>query len=200
MDEIPYKEALTVISIVLIFVGYIPYIRDIFRWKTHPHIFSWIVWSILNFCLFWLQIEAWAGLASWIVLFLWVNSTYIAFLSYKYWKRDIRKIDIIFFSAALFAIPLWLLLDQALFSAVLVTWIGVFAFVPTIRKTWANPYSETVSTYCITTFRHILTLFALSEYNLITVIFPGIWVWINLSFLIMIFYRRVTLKKHNASL
>ena len=49
---INYKEILTILSIALIFVGYIPYIRDIFRGKTHPHVFSWIVWSILNFCLF----------------------------------------------------------------------------------------------------------------------------------------------------
>ena len=186
MEEIIYKEALVIISIVLIFIGYMPYIRDIFRWKTHPHIFSWIVWSILNFCLFWLQLHAWAGFASWIVLFLWINSSYIAFLSYKHGKRDIRTIDILFFCATLFAIPLWLLLDQAIFSAFLVTWIGVLAFAPTIRKTWVNPYSETISTYFITTFRHILTILALSKYNIITVIFPGIWVCINLSFLLVI--------------
>ncbi len=194
MEEIPYKDVLTVISIILIFVGYIPYIRDIFRGKTHPHIFSWIVWSILNFCLFWLQLEAWAGFASWIVLFLWMNSTFIAFISYKYGKRDIRKIDIFFFIVALLAIPVWLILDQALFSTIIVTGIGILAFAPTIRKTWVNPYSETVSTFCITTFRHILTILALSQYNIITVIFPGIWVFINASFLIMIWYRRLKMK------
>lgn len=194
METTTLKEILTILSIALIFVGYIPYIRDIFRGKTHPHVFSWIVWSILNFCLFWLQLHAWAGFASWIVLFLWINSTFIAILSLKYGKMDIRKIDVFFFIAALFAIPIWLLLDQALFSALLVTWIGVFAFAPTVRKTWANPYSETVSTYCITTFRHILTILALSQYNIITVIFPGIWICINASFLMMIWYRRSEMK------
>ncbi len=52
METTTLKEILTILSIALIFVGYIPYIRDIFRGKTHPHVFSWIVWSILNFCLF----------------------------------------------------------------------------------------------------------------------------------------------------
>lgn len=178
------------LSIVLIFVGYIPYIRDIFRGKTHPHVFSWIVWSILNFCLFWLQRDAWAWFASWIVLILWINSTFIAFLGYKYWKKDIRKIDIFFFTAALLAIPLWLFLDQALLSTIIVTGIGVFAFAPTIRKTWVDPYSETVVTYGITIFRHVFTIFALSEYNVITVIFPGIWIFINLSFIAMIWLMR----------
>lgn len=190
MMEISLTEILTVLSIALIFIGYIPYIRDIFKGKTHPHIFSWIIWSILNFCLFWLQWDAWAWFASWIVLILWVNSTFITFLGLKYWKKDIRKIDIFFFGAALLVIPLWLLLDQALLSAIIVTGIGVFAFAPTIRKTWVNPYSETVVTYVITTFRHVLTILALSEYNIITVIFPGIWIFINISFLVMIWYRR----------
>lgn len=190
MELVTIKEILTIISIVLIFIGYIPYIRDIFRGKTHPHIFSWIVWSILNFCLFWLQLHAWAWFASWIVLVLWINSSFIAFLSLKYGKIIIRKIDIFFFVTALLAIPIWLVLDQAVLSSILVTWIGILAFAPTVRKTWVNPYSETVSTYIITTFRHILTLFALSQYNIITVIFPGIWVIINASFLLMICYRR----------
>ncbi len=190
MGDINYKDILTVLSIILIFVGYIPYIRDIFRGKTHPHVFSWIVWSILNFCLFWLQLDAWAGFASWIVLILWMNSTFIAFVWYRYGKKDIRKIDIFFFISALLAIPLWLFLDQAIISAILVTWIGVLAFAPTIRKTWVNPYSETMTTYGITTFRHVLTLLALSEYNTITVIFSGIWVCINLLFLAMIWFRR----------
>lgn len=193
MGEISLKEILTVLSIVLIFVGYMPYIRDIFQGKTHPHIFSWIIWSILNFCLFWLQRDAWAWFASWIVLILWINSTIITFIGLKYWKKDIRKIDIFFFIIALLAIPLWLLLDQALLSTIIVTGIGVFAFAPTIRKTWVNPYSETIVTYGITTFRHIFTILALSEYNTITIIFPGIWVCINFSFLIMIWYRRKTI-------
>ena len=120
-----------------------------------------------------------------------MNSTFIAFISYKYGKRDIRKIDIFFFIVALLAIPVWLILDQALFSTIIVTGIGILAFAPTIRKTWIHPYSETVSTYCITTFRHVLTLLALSQYNIITVIFPGIWVFINLSFLLIIWYRRL---------
>ncbi len=194
MEIMLLKEILTIFSIALIFIGYIPYIRNIFRGKTHPHIFSWIIWSILNFCLFWLQLEAWAGFASWIVLFLWMNSTFIAFISYKYGKRDIRKIDIFFFIVALLAIPVWLILDQALFSTIIVTGIGILAFAPTIRKTWIHPYSETVSTYCITTFRHVLTLLALSQYNIITMIFPGIWVLINASFLMMIWYRRSKMK------
>ncbi len=186
----PVKEILTVLSIALVFIGYIPYIRDIFRWKTHPHIFSWIIWSTLNFCLFWLQRDAWAWFASWIVLALWINSTLIAILWYKYWKKDIRKIDIIFFISAFLAIPLWLFLDQAFLSTIIVTAIGVLAFAPTVRKTWVNPYSETVSTYFITILRHGLTLLALSEYNFITMVFPWIWVFINFSFIVMIWLRR----------
>ena len=190
MGDIHLKEILTLLSIALIWIGYTPYIRDILRGKTHPHLFSWLIWSILNFCLFWLQLNAWAGFASWIILILWITSLLVFILWYKYGERDIRKIDIFFLISSLLAIPIWLFLDQPLFSTILLTWIGISAFAPTIRKTWANPYSETVITYYITTVRHVLNIFALSQYNFITIIFPWIWIFINISFLLMIWFRR----------
>jgi len=40
------KIIIGVIAIVLTFIGYIPYIRDIFKKKTTPHIFTWFIWTL----------------------------------------------------------------------------------------------------------------------------------------------------------
>jgi len=42
------KEILTVIAIILMFASYIPYTLDLIKGKTQPHIYTWLVWTILS--------------------------------------------------------------------------------------------------------------------------------------------------------
>ncbi len=46
-------------------------------------------------------------------------------------------------------------------------------FIPTIRKTINSPESETFATYSLNIFRHSLSLVALGQYNLATVLYPA---------------------------
>ena len=46
--------------------------------------------------------------------------------------------------------------------------IDLIAFVPTIRKTWQNPKTETPILYGANVTRHVLTLFSLQAYNIAT--------------------------------
>jgi len=98
--------------------------------------------------------------------------------------------DIVFFVAALAAIPLWLVVAQPLLSMMLLTAIDVLGFAPTIRKSWSKPESETLSSYAINGARHALSVFALAEYNLLTVLFPIAWVFINMFFVVFLVWRK----------
>lgn len=40
-----YKIILGLVAVVVGFVGYIPYLRDLFKGTTKPHVFSWGVWA-----------------------------------------------------------------------------------------------------------------------------------------------------------
>ena len=62
------KTIIGVIAIVLTFIGYAPYIRDIFLGKTKPHVFSWLIWTIVTTIIYALQISAGAGPGSWVTL------------------------------------------------------------------------------------------------------------------------------------
>jgi len=42
-ESMDIKVTLSIIGIALTFAGYVPYIRDIFKGKTKPHVFSWFV-------------------------------------------------------------------------------------------------------------------------------------------------------------
>src|ERR1044072_3798045 len=60
------KAVIGVIAVVLTFIAYIPYYRDILNGKTRPHIYSWSLWGLLTILLVALQIKGGAGPATWV--------------------------------------------------------------------------------------------------------------------------------------
>jgi len=130
------------------------------------------------------------GSGAWITLSIAVVMFGIFLLGLKWGEKDIRAMDIVFFVAALAAIPLWLVVAQPLLSMMLLTAIDVLGFAPTIRKSWSKPESETLSSYAINGARHALSVFALAEYNLLTVLFPIAWVFINMFFVVFLVWRK----------
>ena len=58
------KSIVGVIAVLLTFSGYIPYIRDITKGKTKPHVFSWFLWGFVTLIVFALQSYAHAGIGA----------------------------------------------------------------------------------------------------------------------------------------
>ncbi len=189
------KIIISAIAVILTFVGYFGYIRDIVKGKTKPHVFSWLIWSIITGIIYALQVSAGAGPGSWVTLTLTVILLSVFFLSLKNGSKNIKKIDVVFLILALGALPLWLVVKQPVLSIILLSMIDMLGFLPTIRKSWNDPYSETLSLYVITTFRHGLTIFALAQYNIVTWLFPASWVVANALFSLMLFMRRKKISK-----
>lgn len=190
MELLTIKNITGATAIALTFIAYIPYFRDILNGKTKPHVFSWFIWGIVTFIIYALQTSAWAGFWSLVTLAVAAISICIFILSFKNGNKDIQKIDIIFLVLALLSIPLWLVIDQPVLSIILLSTIDMLGFAPTVRKSWNKPYSETLSLYTITTFRHGLSILALANYNIITLLFPSTWVIANALFSIMLIIRR----------
>ncbi len=184
------KAVISVVSIILILIGYAPYIRDIFKGKTRPHVFSWFIWGLTTSIAYALQVSAGAGVGAWTTLVVVLMLITVFFLGLKNGDKNIKKIDIFFLVASLITIPIWLIVKQPILSIILLALIEMLGFMPTIRKAWNNPYSETLSLYTITTFRHGLTIFALEKINIITVLYPATWVLANGIFAVILIFRR----------
>jgi hypothetical protein len=184
------KSIISSLAVILAFLGYIPYLRDTLKGKTRPHIYSWFIWGFLGAILFALQISAGAGVGTWSLLTVTLLSFFIFFLGLKNGKKDIAKTDTLFFVLAILVLGLWLLAKQPVLSAILITLIDMFGFLPTIRKSWKAPYSETLSIYQIGIFRHGLSILALERYNTITLLNPAVWLLADIFFSIMLMARR----------
>lgn len=188
------KTIFSILATALVFIGYIPYIRDTIRGTTRPHIFSFSLWTIIVFIVFLLQLDSGGGGGAWVTFSISLMMLCVALLSLKNGKRDIKKIDFLFLFLVLLTIPIWLIAKQPLLSVIILAIMDILTLIPMVRKSWVDPWSETLSLYVITFFRFILAFFAMAELNIITGLYPVLWMFINLAFALMLIYRRRKLK------
>jgi hypothetical protein len=185
------KNILGFVATILVFVGYIPYVRDIIKGKTKPHVYSWFIWTFLTSIVFALQLRDGAGSASLVTLAAAICCLSVLLLGI-YFKNKIKitMTDNIFLFLSVCVLGLWLIAKQPVISAILATLIDVLAFAPTVRKSWNQPYSETLSFYYLNSFRFGLAVLALQKYTIVSAIYPIIWLLANGLFAVLIVVRR----------
>ncbi len=193
--NLDYTIVFLVIWILLTFIWYHHYIRDIFLWKTKPHVFSWAIWCLLTLIAFVAQLSDNAWPWAWITWITAIISGFIFIVSIKRWEKDISKNDKLSFLWALLAIVIWYITDNALYSVLLITLVDALWFYPTFRKSYYKPFQETLSTYLLSGTKFIFSIIALTNYTLITYLYPLSLVIMNFVFVIMLLIRRKKLSK-----
>ena len=189
-------NALRGLAVILVFIGYIPYLRDVVKGKTIPHVYSWFLWAFVTAIAFALQISDAAGVGAFVTLAAaTMCGVVFIFGLLKKGKRDITTIDTVFLILAFIALGMWLFAKQPVLSAILTTVIDILGFAPTIRKSWNKPYSETLSFYFLNTLRFALAVFSLERYTIITALYPSIWMLGNGLFALMLVMRRKQVKE-----
>ena len=180
-------------------MAYFPYIRSIILGKIKPHVFSWVIWGITTFVVFLAQLEDKGGLGAWPIGVSGIITLFVALLSYiKRADIAITTMDWIFFILALSSLPLWYLSSDPLWAVIILTTVDLFGFVPTIRKAYVEPYSESQSFFALFVVRNIVAIMALENYSVTTVLFP-VAISIACIFLMtMIASRRKILSTENS--
>ena len=187
------KEIIGGIAVVLTFLAYIPYYRDILKGKTHPHIYSWVLWCLLTILIVALQIKGGAGAATWVTASAGLLCIGVIVLGLRKGQRDIAVSDAITAALSLIAMGLWLIIDRPLAAIILAVTADLLAFYPTVRKSWHKPHTETLSLYVTNTLRFALALAAVENYTLLAMLWPAAWVVANGAFSLLLVSRRKAL-------
>ena len=191
------KEFIGIVAVVLTFVGYVPYIRDTINGKTKPHIYSWFIWAFVTFIIFALQISGKGGAGAFTTLAAAILCLIIFILGLKNGQKDITKFDTVTFIIALIATGIWVFAKQPDVSNILIITINTLANLPTIRKSWSKPYSETLFTWEMGVVRNFLGLLALANYSLLTWLYPATNLLINIIESGILIIRRRQIKDNN---
>jgi len=183
----------TVCGITASLIGtgcFVPYIRDIFKKKTTPHIYTWIIWTILQVTGVVAMFKNGAGIG---VLALATGSVlcaYTAILCLKYGTKNINSFDLFCLLGALASIVVYILMKDPLLSIFLISAIDFVGFLPTLRKSYLEPYSETITMFAFFSISGLFTMLALKEYTIVTSLYPLTLIGINIIATVVLYIRR----------
>lgn len=151
---------------------FVPYFRDIFFHKTKPHIYTWLIWSLLQGTSVFIMLYGGAGIGvlPFVIGTILCGSIFV--LSFKYGTKNITLIDTICLIGALVALIFYIFLHDPMLSIVLVSVIDFIGFIPTFRKSYIEPKTETAFTYLVSAISSVLAIGALLNYSLITMLYP----------------------------
>lgn len=187
-----YKIVLGVVATVIGFVGYVPYVRDVVRQTTRPHLFSWFGWFVLEVIAFFAMIAKGAGPGAWAIGMSALVVFFIVCAALKNSDKQIVGADWFALTGALIGIVLWQTTHNPMLAIISVTIADMFAFAPTFRKAYYKPHEETATEFALSSVKFMFALAALNSFNLTTVLYPASLIITNAAFTIMVLRRRKT--------
>lgn len=187
---INFQLALSLIATLIGIIAYFPYIRDIFLLKTKPHAFTWLIWAITQGTA---VIGIWYGgggigglnLAAGTILVIAVF-----LISLKHGTKNVTKSDWIVMCLAILAILVWWQFHQPVVSVIMVSAIDFIGYFPSFRKTYQEPWSETQLSWLLFGLSNVFALFALREYNFLTMSYLITLTAANFALFAICLYRR----------
>lgn len=188
-----YKNILGAIAVIMTIWAHIPYLLKTIKGTNKPHIFTWIIWTLLTGIAFAAQVADNAGPGAWVTGATALICIAICLFAWTKGEKNITRSDWIMFVAGLAAIPLWLITDTPLWSIILIVGIDCCAFYPTFRKSWHKPFEEYAFLYCFNVPRHAISILALQNVSIITALYPAALATMNLLMYVMLRMRRKTL-------
>ncbi len=185
------KLTLAIIAGIFAILGNIPYLRDIVKKRIEPHPYTWLVWTIVSAVTFFGQLAKGAGVGVIPTASSEIFTVIIFLFSLQYDFKNINREDNYFLAFALGGLIPWLITKDPTVSVVIVVSIDLIAFIPTLRKTWRLPTTETPMLYGMNVLRHVLALFSLQAYNIATTLHSLAMIAANSTMVIFITRKKI---------
>jgi len=198
VNELIAKQILAVVAVILTFIGFYPYIRSIFVGTVKPHVFSWIIWGSVTIFVFVAQLYDGGGAGAWPMGVTGVISILVAVIAF-YKTPAIRgdQLDWFFLLLALSSLPLWYFTSNPLWAVGILTAAEVLGFVPTIRKACLRPYEESLLFFAIFAARNTVSILALENYTLTTLLFPVTTAFACVILIVVVMNRRTVANRNS---
>lgn len=163
------------LAALLSFAGTYGYIRDTLRGDTSPNRVTWGLWAIEGLLAFVVEIQQHVGLASLTTLMLGLMPCVIVVVSFKnphsVWK--IGKFDFFCGLISLAGLLFWGLVNEPTIALVSFVAADQIAALPTVRKAWIAPVTESPRVFFLGFVNCTITLMTLKHFTTAGVLFPG---------------------------
>lgn len=185
-----YKIIFGTLTICIGVVSYSFYFKDLFKGKTKPDAFSWLIWGVLASIVFFAQNMSGGGPGSWTTAFTALMCFTIATVAFSRGGSRLKAIDTISLIGAALGVILWFYTNDPFLTVLLAIGIGAMGFVPTFRKAFKRPREETSITYLLNGLKFAIAIIALEQFTLVTWLYPAALVLLNVSLAATIYLGR----------
>ena len=192
----PIKIIASIIATGIAVIAYIPYLIDMFKGKNKPHLYTWISIFLITAIVAYIQLISGSGVGAIpIILGVFVDAI-ILFYCFRFGTKDVVFLDKVCLAISIVGVISYpILITRPIISLTIVTVAELISFIPTVRKTRNDPYSESLTSYYLIMFKLILILIALQKYNLLTVSYSVLWLVVFVLFLSATYYWRTGEKR-----
>jgi hypothetical protein len=184
------KEILGLLSVLILTISYLPYYVAILKGTAKPHIFTWLVWSLITGIAFAAQLYEKAGPGSWLMEISCALCVGVTILAVKKGEKTITISDWCSFIFALTGLPLWYFTKDPMWSVILISIVDGLGFYPTFRKSWDKPYDESALFFTGGSISVLFALAALEHVNINTALYLFSVFLFDSVFVVLLLYRR----------
>jgi hypothetical protein len=189
-----YKTLLSVLSILIQIAGFLIYFWGIYKGKTKPHAFTWLVWAILSAIGFFAVLTSQGYTVAWVLGINIIGNCITSYIGF-YQKRVIYDFyDWMALLGALVGIVLWQITHIPLYAVILISLSDILGMVPTIRKAYVLPFEENIESFAIGIMFYVLAISALTSFDITNWLYPVVIIFTDLLLVFIIFIRRKKLK------
>jgi hypothetical protein len=163
------------LAIAVSMVGASGYIRDTLRGVTSPNRVTWGLWAVEGILAFLVEVQQHVGLPALMTLTFGLVPFIVVLASFRHshlaWK--IGKFDIFCGVVSVLGLVFWLFIGQATVALISFVAADQVAALPTLRKSWIAPSTETGRTFFLGSVNCAITLMALQHFTTAGALFPG---------------------------
>ena len=168
------KAIFSAAALILTFVAFIPYYRGIWRDEFRPHVFTWFIWAAGTVIVFVAQLSDGGGIGAWPIGVSGLLTGGVAVLALmRAGDTSIVPMDWVFLILAASALPLWFLTSTALSAVIILTFVDLLGFGPSVRKAYQFPREESVNFFAVGVIRNGFVILALENVSWTTALFPA---------------------------
>jgi hypothetical protein len=163
------------LAAALSLVGAYGYIRDTLRGDTSPNRVTWSLWGVEGVLAFCVEVQQHVGLAALMTLMLGLVPCAVVVASFRNphgsWK--LGAFDVVCGAVSIGGLVFWALINEPTVALVSFVVADQMAALPTIRKSWLAPSTESPRLFFLGSTNCAITLLTLTKLTTAGVLFPG---------------------------
>lgn len=192
-------ENLVYIAVLVQLFGKLSYVKDTLKGKTKPNRISWLLWAVAPLIAASAAVSDGVTLAAIPVFVSGFAPLLVLLASFanknSYWKLE--KGDYLCGLFSVLALVLWGVTKEPITAIVFALLSDFLATLPTLKKSWRYPETETANAYWAGLFSALTSFTAISAWNFSSVAFPIYLVLVN-ALLVACIYKTKIFKKQFA--